>query len=131
MSSRKNVRAPADAIERARADATADRRLAAAQMATPTSDEEIEAVWDAARAGGAISPELEREHAELVALRRYARALELRWSVALEAILARGRLAEAHRAATRARREAGLRIERSSRTRVPTWRHDLARGGGA
>ena len=130
MSFRKRVRATAYAIQRARAGATADRRVTAAQIATPTSDAEIEAVWETARAAGAISPELEREHAEIVALRRYARALELRWAAALESILARSRLKEAHRAAARARRDAGLPLEPASRTRVPTWRHDLARRGG-
>src|SRR5512146_1045986 len=68
-------------------------------MPIPPSDGESEAVWAAARAAGVISPELEHEHAELVALRRYARALELRWAVALESIIARSRLAEARRAA--------------------------------
>ena len=122
---------PADVvIQRMRDRAIAEGHLSLAATAR-SSDAEIERVWAEARVAGSVTPELEREHAELVALRRYARALELRWAAALESILARGRLAEARRTAERARREAGVPLERSSRTRLPTWRHDLARGGGA
>lgn len=128
MSTREALQTADDVIQRVHDRAVAERRLTAAHIAVPASHHEMEAGWAAGRAAGELTPELERAHAELVALRRYALALELRWSAALEASLARGRLAEAHRAAARARREAGLPLERSSRPREPTWRHDLARG---
>ena len=129
MSAREALQAADDVIQRVHDRAVAERRLMAAQLARRPSDLEIEAVWAASRAAGEITPELEREHTELVALRRYARTLELRWDAALEAILARSRLKEAHRAAARARREAGLPRNPSSSPREPTWQHDLARGG--
>ena len=129
MSAREAFQAADDVIQRVHDRAVAERRLTAAQLARRPSDLEIEAVWAGSRAAGEITPELEREHTELVALRRYARTLELRWDAALESSLARSRLKEAHRAATRARREAGLPRNPPSSPREPTWRYDLARGG--